>query len=84
MKELIVVIVFIGLCVSLIVLGPNLYEYFGSRYEDAYGNIMDNNYAKHRGDKRYTELLKLEAARETKPEVKQALLDQVKILESEY
>ena len=64
------IVVILGLCVYF---NPNIYEFFGIRYENAQSNIMQNNIAYIRGKIEYLTRLKLEYSKETDPTVKTAL-----------
>jgi len=71
-KITVVALVIIPL-IALIIFQPNIYEFFGTRTENATSNIMQNNITYIRGKCEYLTRLKLEYVKTKDNETKQAL-----------
>ena len=74
MKNVIVILVVIIVAIgALSYFDPDIYQFFGIRYENATSNIMQNNISYLRGKTEYLTRLKLEYVKEKDPSVKTAL-----------
>lgn len=71
--QILIGIVVLGIFIASIFFQANIYEFFGTKMENAKSNVMQNNIAYQRGKVEHLTRLKLEYKKESDDTVKKAI-----------